>query len=607
MSTSPTKTDDTTFMRSASTTASSQIRNDPFTKLQLGEALERRASRRFEAYHSAKIRGSLGGMSNDFQGRMRQPTLYDRPALDKSVAEATDQRNNTPSRARTSPTAESDETATATTKSSKAEVVNIIPVEEEPAPVPVTFSVFLQIEKQVKKAIVSKSELSLSTLRYLFIDRFQYSPVTETLPLYIRDKTSDIEYELEEVTLCDVADGSLIILRVPDTRSDEKPENKEIEKIKTAFDGGIGSILEQLAVLQEKVNSQNDTITRIASDQALSASQIQELAKSLETATMVAPTTPTDQATSPANQPKPVPVTSVRSMSQTHLAEISSLRNDLASIRQIHTSIAKDFDSSLEAVKDKVIRAVDSHKTSVIVPGSKLVEKYHDVLSNDVDNLLTRVEKLQDDIEVLRRDVALRRVRPLPRHLETINKEIAETRSELDRLENYVKNEKPIWTKILERELDNIAEEQEFFTLQEDLLGDLLSDLGSVGETFSLVQQFTEEQLKNPQTRLPTGYSNSSFSSGDMLSGKDAVLKEVRALNPNHQGRVEAIERAEKMRQLIVRPEGEFEKQLQEFVDEGKLKKSGGIEEVERKRKQREEQVWKEWSENNLAMSMNML
>jgi hypothetical protein len=74
------------------------------------------------------------------------------------------------------------------------------------------------------------------------------------------------------------------------------------------------------------------------------------------------------------------------------------------------------------------------------------------------------------------------------------------------------------------------------------------------------------------------------------------VLGEVRALQPNHESRLEAIERAERARQreLESRRGGEFQKELGNFVEEGKLKKSGGVEEVERMRLVKEERARRE-------------
>jgi len=88
----------------------------------------------------------------------------------------------------------------------------------------------------------------------------------------------------------------------------------------------------------------------------------------------------------------------------------------------------------------------------------------------------------------------------------------------------------------------------------------------------------------------------------DPTIAKEGVLGEVRALQPNHENRLEAIERAEKLRQreLESRRGGEFQKELGNFVEEGKLKKAGGFEEVERARKLKDEKIRKEvWERQN--------
>ncbi|GMF27846.1 unnamed protein product [[Candida] boidinii] len=69
-------------------------------------------------------------------------------------------------------------------------------------------------------------------------------------------------------------------------------------------------------------------------------------------------------------------------------------------------------------------------------------------------------------------------------------------------------------------------------------------------------------------------------------------MSEVAALNPDHESRVEAIAKAERVREKekLVNNINQFEAELGDFVDGERLKKSGGIEEIERIRKQKDEQ-----------------
>ena len=64
-----------------------------------------------------------------------------------------------------------------------------------------------------------------------------------------------------------------------------------------------------------------------------------------------------------------------------------------------------------------------------------------------------------------------------------------------------------------------------------------------------------------------------------------------RSLNPDHDSRIEAIDKAEKMWQMErkIKSSNEFDDELEDFVGNSNLKKSGGFEEVERIRKQKDE------------------
>ena len=143
--------------------------------------------------------------------------------------------------------------------------------------------------------------------------------------------------------------------------------------------------------------------------------------------------------------------------------------------------------------------------------------------------------------------------------------------------------------------------------MQEDLAADLQDDLLKAQQTFALVEEATKEQMKDaPQGNAITPRVLSKglnhVTTADPAAAKEGVLGEVRALQPNHENRLEAIERAEKLRQkeLESRRGGEFQKELGSFVEEGRLKKSGGFEEAERIRKAKDERNRREvWERQN--------
>jgi hypothetical protein len=133
---------------------------------------------------------------------------------------------------------------------------------------------------------------------------------------------------------------------------------------------------------------------------------------------------------------------------------------------------------------------------------------------------------------------------------------------------------------------------------------DLQDDLEKASETFALVEQATKEQMKDttPTARQFSKGLHNLGNTSDPSAAKEGVLGEVRALQPNHEDRLEAIERAERLRQkeLESRSDNPLKKELANFVEEGKLKKSGGFEEVERARKAKDDRIRREvWERMN--------
>lgn len=75
---------------------------------------------------------------------------------------------------------------------------------------PTSVRAFLQLGRQVKKATIDLP-LTMSALRLLFMERFEYDPGMEDFPnVYIRDNKTGVQYELEDME--DVVDGCVLAL-----------------------------------------------------------------------------------------------------------------------------------------------------------------------------------------------------------------------------------------------------------------------------------------------------------------------------------------------------------------------------------------------------------
>jgi hypothetical protein len=451
-------------------------------------------------------------------------------------------------------------------------------------------TLFLQYKSKIKKFVLSDGgDLSIPRLQLAFIEKFAWNTHNNGVDLpeiYIQDAVSGVRHELEDLN--DIKERSVLVLNV-----------EALDEVKRHFDDGIGSLRRIVEGIRTSMDDQHSTIQRVSDRQ-------QETAKEL--ASIAAAPTPAPAA--------PIINGLVAASKDTNgqLKEVQSLRRDLAVVRQTYTSFVSDMQASMSTLKNKAasVKQAASHAPVPVMDnntGRAYVNTGKKSLSDDSESIVNRVDDLQDLVEDLRKDVVTRGVRPLPRQLEDVSRDISTATSDLKKLQEFLRKEKPIWTKIWEKELQVVCDDRDLLTMQEELAADLEDDLDKAAQTFALVEQATKQQnLASPTGTSHVGSRSSSRTllpvpTADPAKAKDSVLGEVRALQPNHESRLEAIGRAERARQreLETRKEGEFQKELGNFVEEGKLKKSGGVEEVERQRKQREERTRREIWERQQA------
>ena len=455
----------------------------------------------------------------------------------------------------------------------------------EDSPQPGTeLTLFLQYKSKIKKFVLPEgsNELSMARLQLAFIEKFAWNTHNNgnDLPeIYIQDPVSGVRHELED--LSDVKDRSVLVLNI-----------EPLDEVKRHFDEGLGGLRKTMEGLRLAVDGQQASIARVSEKQQVAANEIARIS--------LAP---------PPAQPVQVNgIKAIAPVSNESLQEVQTLRRDLAIMRQTFSSFTTSVNSSVTAIRAKA-DTVKAKSIDAAIPvlegdtGRSYVNAGKKTVGDESESIVNRVDDLQDIVEDLRKDVVTRGVRPLPRQLETVNKDISDATKELKKMQEYVKHEKPTWTKIWEKELELVCNDREFLTLQEELIADLEDDLDKATQTMLLVEQATKQQ--NLQAATPgqgslrstsRGLPNIDTSDVDPMKAKDGVLGEVRALQPNHESRLEAIERAEKNRQRELQDRLEnaaFRKELSNFVEEGKLKKSGGVDEIERLRRLKDEEALK--------------
>lgn len=508
-------------------------RKDPLAALQRGEALERRASRRFSAYQFAK----LGGATKDV------PDVPPLPSDRNSSSYLPTKTPRQTSRAEfTSSTAllrDGELSSSSPFLPSQVSRTNSVirhgaAKAEDSTDNSGKITLYLQVMRSVKKCVVEPSELTIPALRLLFIDKFAYSNSEQFPEIYLQDPKSGIRYELEEESLAnDVCSGSLLSLNV-----------EVVDEVKKQIDDGLMALTKHVVDLNNKVSDNSTSILQLTDLQRALQESYERGILSTSAATSSAIAGSTSAATNDAK---------LLSSDSQKLAE---LKKDLASVKQISSSTIRDLRNTITELvkKSQTLQAANA----LPPPGDSsrsFMERCFKKLSGDSDKLLTDVDDLQDIIEALRKDVAQRGVRPDMRKLENVKNELESARKGLESMESFISSEKAGWKKIWERELDKICEEQQTLKLHEDIIIDLFDDLEKAAQTFELVEQCSSEQTKTVGTRairpvlLPPPVES-------LVHAKDAVLNEVVALQPNHERRVEAIERAEKLRKKELQMRG---------------------------------------------------
>ena len=460
-------------------------------------------------------------------------------------------------------------------------------------------TLFLQYKSKIKKFVFADgyNELTIPRLQLAFIEKFAWnthSNGNELPEIYIQDSVSGVRHELEDLN--DVKDRSVLVLNV-----------EVLDEVKKHIDEGLGDIRTLVEGVRSVVDLQQSALQRVSDRQQSTAKDMARMAAA-PTASQRASMLEPPLGSGPSVGTSPV--------GALQLGEVQDLRRDLAVMRQTYSGFVSDIEASMTAIK-KTAGTVKATAIKAVVPdlegaaGRTYLNTGREAIVKESSSIVERVEDLQDLVEDLRRDVVTRGVRPLPRQLETVGRDIASMTTEIKKFQEQLKREKPIWTKIWEQELAQVCEDRKELDVQEEICIDLESDVANAAEIFALVEQHTKQLMSdnNPAAQRSTSRGLNPIPPNDSVDphmAKEGVLGEVRALAVNHENRLEAIQRAEKARrkELESRRGGEFQKELGSFVGENRLKKTGGAEEIERLRKAKDDKIRKEvWDRMNGIVS----
>ncbi|KAI9279083.1 actin interacting protein 3-domain-containing protein [Sporodiniella umbellata] len=468
-------------------------------------------------------------------------------------------------------------------------------VEEEEEKGEPELVLFLQIGKQVKKTTYV-GEISISALNMLFVEKFNYSSRQNDFPsIYIRDPAIGVSYELTD--LAEIKNNSVLSLNIDDQEEQKESHrdfisemsnsfHKELKEASLLFTEQIEQVRKQLELSNESVIQQvtSQILGEMKKSEYLQKEKIEEQKKELEVDTKAEKETPIQDTFSQKADAEQL---------KKHLDEIQSLKRDIVVLRQLERESREETNTMIQELKDKAASMIQSNQKKEIntsVARSSLEEGKKTLLEKS-EKITTRLEELQDTIDQLKLDVTQRKCRPSNIQMTHCAKERKELSESIEEFGIFITQVKPTWKKTWEHELQTIVKEQQALKDQEYLLTDIKDDLDALSEVFEQLEKIYAYQANSKSTVREFRVAPAE----EGFEGMSSVLKQVATIDVDHDRRLKAMEQSEKMRQReMANKTDDFEKELSTFVDTKKLKKTGGALEIDRLRKQKDEDMLKQ-------------
>ncbi|WRT63562.1 uncharacterized protein IL334_000467 [Kwoniella shivajii] len=628
--------------------------------LQKSDALERRASKRFSSYTFNKMLPGSPGKKSSISSPQRPTRRADRPppmpALPESLTnvsiggrtmtDADDgispttithlQANGDLSSRLSRPTTPTGDVSSDDQSDRSVRIVKTPdpddigqhatprPRSSVSAPSPSNLSVFLQIGRQVKKASL-ESPISMSNLRLMFMERFEYDPGMEDFPdVYIRDNRTGVQFELEDME--DLREGCILSLNI-----------EPLDQVKQHFDTTFGTLMQEIKDMKKAIDitrrhsmTPSPSLLTVSPSTQMSRPSTMVRYPSSDTiapspSNTAIPSAPRSSSPSPRFGPSKLTPEKEAELQKQH-DELQSLRRDLAVMRQLHVDFLTETKESFGKLRNQNSSMRDIVKTKM--GGNRaLLDNSKTKLEAQCQDTIQSVEEISDMIDAVREDASKRYVTPSKSQMTTIKSDLEKARSLIDQLASDVQLADPMWRATWQIELHRVMEEQKLLSYQIKLCTDLKKDLEDVTLIFNNVQDFVNQRStgnginialnigrvssgksfnKSSPKELGNDTGSSPNENGGGGGGMNHLLMEIRTKETDPNSRLKAIEAQQKAR------EREKQKKTDEFEEElkkggKKLKKTGGTEEAERMRQRRQELTLKRMINGNTNENSGVL
>lgn len=270
--------------------------------------------------------------------------------------------------------------------------------------------------------------------------------------------------------------------------------------------------------------------------------------------------------------------------------EVTSLRRDLAIMRQVHVDFLAETKESFAKLRTQNSAMRDVVKTKMT--GSRaLLDNSKAKMETQCQEAIQAVEEISDIIDTAREDAYKRFVTPSARQVSSIKQSLEKATNFVDQFSRDVTLADPTWRSTWASELKRVQEEQGLLSHQRKLAADLRNDIKDASDMFSAVQDYVVQRASG--TRVGSKGFRPPSPTED-TGGIPNLLMEIRTKEADPHQRLRAIEAQRKAREKENSERtDEFTSELGNFVKGRRLKKTGGHEEVERVRARRNDNTLK--------------
>ncbi|KND02192.1 uncharacterized protein SPPG_02679 [Spizellomyces punctatus DAOM BR117] len=279
---------------------------------------------------------------------------------------------------------------------------------------------------------------------------------------------------------------------------------------------------------------------------------------------------------------------------QGQLTELQELRRSIAVLKQLFKETQHRTTQTITHISAQV-RLMQNRQTSTLNPARTALLLEKEKMARESTAINSRLDQLKQIVETLRVDVT-RRMRPSQSRLRAAWKEALAIQESVNKFTEYIGQVRPTWKKTWEDELQGIVREQAFLKAQEGLAMNMEESHSDLLDMLQTVARFLElSDSTGPSAPDPYNVPLDVMSADEVQEvGLSQVLEQIRlaASDDDSERRLQALENLQKIKlweKNAEKAEGnDFEDELVQMVRTGALKKTGGVEEVERIRAQKD-------------------